>query len=166
MNLFEFAPEVTHLIGNLIGGLLVVVLVIMAIRSYAKYKEVVNERDVAIRSLEAAVDDYYLATKDYARVFDNNTALLKKVKELEFKIKRSDQPRIGGRFSVKKAVKTNSNIGKYLCISGRLTNFKIGNYYEIHEDEISASCNLILIGDDRCRHSFSRQSAFFQLIEA
>lgn len=172
MKLFEFTPEVAHLIGAILQAIGVIVIVITAFYGYAELKEAKNEKAAAVlekeeaeKLLESVLDDLYKSTQDYAKIYDNNSYLLKKVNELKVKIARSDQPRVGGKFSVKKAVKANQNIGKYECIFNLVPNFEKGKLYERYIDE-SQKHAFIIIGDDRQRHEFQNIFIPFRLVES
>lgn len=86
MELFEFSPEVVRLIGTILQALGVIIVVVASINGYAKWKGAVRERDEAQKQLETALDDNYQATKDYARVTDNNSALIKQINELKVRV--------------------------------------------------------------------------------
>ena len=88
--------------------------------------------------------------------------LEKEIKALKDKISRKNDPRDAkGHFIKTAAVKKNPNIGKYLC-NDFVHNFEIGHYYERYESDTVDPRSLILIGDDRQRHSVLHTD--FQLI--
>jgi len=83
-------------------------------------------------------------------------------KKLRDKISRKNEPRDEkGHFVKVTEVKKNPNIGKYLC-NDFVHNFEIGHYYERYESDTVDPRSLVLIGDDRKRHSVLHTD--FQLI--
>lgn len=162
MRLFDFTPETIELVQKLAIVISIVApLMVLSSAYYAisrKLKKQIKDKDVASQDLAKSLHENM---KEYAQLRNENTALLRRIKDLEAKIKRVDQPREGGRFAVKK--NNNSNIGKYECIADNLDYFTPGRFYERYDN---GSESLILIANNRMRRNMSYLRKSFRLVEA
>lgn len=158
MRLFDFTPE---MIKTAFSVLFYVSLVVTAIWIWFSWKKVEAEKRAAELTSKDLSKSLRENMKEYAELRNENTALLRRIKELESKIKRVDQPREGGRFAVKKG--NNSNIGKYECIATNLDYFTPGRFYERYDN---GSESLILVANNRMRRNMSYLRKSFRLVEA
>lgn len=120
-----------------------------------------NEDTIRRKCIELETENYKLSEVNKSLLIAKNNADTE-IKALKDKISRKNEPRDAkGHFAKSSAVKKNPNIGKYRC-NEFISHFEIDHYYERYESDTVDPRSLILIGDDRQRHSVLHTD--FQLI--
>ena len=126
------------------------------------YQKLMDEKDEWRQKASEAMNKYIGTLDIYEHSSKLNDSLIAENIALKDKISRKNEPRDAkGHFAKSVAVKKNPNIGKYLC-NYPTHNFILGCYYERYEHKDINRNNLVLIGDDRQRHSVLLKD--FQLI--